>query len=90
MYLLYFSQPKLNISNIQRESSFRTNLEKDCKKIGLEWKIAVRTGVDFMGALYNCPTWCALECEKNVTCFHPETDVLPNDFSSSQHKPIEY
>lgn len=56
MYLLYFSQPKLNISNIQKESSFETNLEKDYKRISLQWKVAVRTGVDFMGALYNCPT----------------------------------
>lgn len=57
--------------------------------MSLQWKKAVRTGVNFMDALYNCPTWFALEFEKNVTCFNFETDVLPNNFSSSRHKSIE-
>lgn len=42
-----------------------------------------------MDALYNCPTWSALEFEKNVTCFNFETDVLLN-FSSSKYKSIEH
>lgn len=64
----------------REKSSFRTNLENNSKKISLQWKVVVRTGVDFMDALCNCPTWPALEFEKNVTCFHLKTDVVPDDF----------